>query len=184
MSSFNWVDFILIFFLLVGMAVGYSQGFVRQLIGLAALYIALVIATQFFQPLSRAFGDLLKSPPNTLSNALSFFALFFIVLALVNYLGIDAYRSTHIQLLPAIDHIAGLLLGVASMWILLAIAVNVLAFAVNTQVWGGDGELYRIIIQVGLGGSRIAQVTATTLPMIVSTVRPWLPGGLPAIFDL
>jgi hypothetical protein len=75
-------------------------------------------------------------------------------------------------------------LGVVSMWIILSVAVNVLTFAANTQIWPGNSEPFRIMFRNGLEESRLAEVTSTTLPMIVSTIRPWLPGGMPALFDL
>lgn len=183
MSSFNWLDLILIFMLLVGMAIGYAQGLVRQLIGLAAVYIALVIATQFFVSLTQLVTSVTLSQPNTLSNALSFFAIALLTLFVLNLLGQDAYRQLKFKLPALLDHLAGIFLGVASMWIILTVVVNVLTFAANTQAWG-NAEGYRVILNNGLTYSRIAEVTASTLPMIVATIRPWLPGGLPAIFDL
>lgn len=184
MAGFNWFDLVLILLLLVGMAVGYSQGMVRQVIGLAALYISFVIATQFFQGLSRLVSDLVNAPPTTLANALSFFGIFFLILAIVNFLGIDAYKMTRLRPVPILDHIGGMLLGVVSMWIILTIATNVLIFAVNTQGWTSNAESVRVILKYGLDGSRIAEVTGSTLPMIVATIRPWLPAGIPALFQL
>lgn len=183
MSSFNWLDFILIFMLLVGMAIGYAQGLIRQFIGLAAVYIALVIATQFFVPLTRFLGSATLNPPNTLTNALSFFAIVLVVIVVLNLLGQDAYRQLRFKLPALIDHLGGLLLGVGSMWIILTVSISVLQFASNTQAWT-NAEGYRLILINGLTNSRIAEVTTTTLPMIVGSIRPWLPAGMPAIFDL
>ncbi|HZQ09711.1 MAG TPA: CvpA family protein [Anaerolineae bacterium] len=183
MSGFNWVDFILIVFLLVGMAVGYAQGLVRQLIGLFALYVALVLATQFFRALSQLAAQILKMQPNTLTNALAFFAILIFVMAVVNLLALDAYKSTRIRLLPMIDHLGGMLLGVASMWIIASIIVSVLYFSVNTQIWA-HAEFPQQVIKAGLDTSQLASVTESTLPMIVSTIRVWMPNGLPALFDI
>ncbi len=184
MSGFNWIDFVLIILLLIGMAVGYAQGFVRQVIGIAALYVGLVLATQFFQGASRLIGNIMHAPPNTLTNAFAFFLIFFVAAAAINFLAMDAYKSTHLRIAPIIDHVTGIVLGVGSMWIITTIALNVLLFAVNTQGWGGSAEGFRIILKNGLETSRVAEVTTYTLPMIVSTIRPWLPGGLPALFQL
>ncbi len=142
------------------------------------------MATQFFQPTSRFFGDLLNEPPTTLTNALAFFGIFFLVLSIVNFLALDAYKSTKIRLIPIFDHIGGMLLGVVSMWIILTIATNVLSFAVNTQGWTGSAAGMQAFLKNGLDNSRIAELTASTLPMIVATIRPWLPTGLPALFEL
>lgn len=183
MSAFNWIDFILILMLLIGMAIGYAQGLIRQVVGFLAVYVALVIATQFFVPLTQALSSLTLNPPNTLTNALSFFSILLLVMFALNILGQDAYRQLKFKLFPLIDHLGGMLLGVASMWILLTVVINVLTFAINTQSWG-TAEGYRLILNNGFTNSRIAEVTASTLPVIVSTIRPWLPTGLPALFEL
>jgi membrane protein required for colicin V production len=184
MGGFNWVDIVIIILLLTGMAIGFTQGLIRQLIGLVALYIGLVLATQFFRPLSQAGADVMNTAPNTLSNAAAFFVILIAAMSVINYFALDAYKSTKIRLIPFLDQITGIFLGVLSMWIVLSVAVNVLAFAANTQVWPGNSETFRLVLRNGLEQSRLVEVTSTTLPMIVSTIRPWLPGGLPALFDL
>lgn len=184
MGGFNWLDLVIIVLLLTGMAIGFTQGLVRQLIGLVALYIALVLATQFFRPLSQMFGDALNAPPNTMSNAIAFFFILFLAMGLINYFALDAYKSTKLKIVPFVDQLTGMVLGVASMWIVISVAINVLNFAVNTQIWPGNSEITRVLIKNGLETSRLAEVTFSTLPMIVGTIRPWLPSGLPAIFDL
>jgi uncharacterized membrane protein required for colicin V production len=183
MSAFNWLDFILIFMLLLAMAIGYAQGLIRQLIGLAAVYVGLVIATQFFVPLTQAYSSLTLTSPNTLTNAISFFVILLLTMFVLNILGQDAYRQLRFNMFPLLNHVGGMLLGVASMWILLTVVVNVLLFAINTQSWG-NADPYRLILDNGLTNSRVAEVTASTLPIIVSTIRPWLPSGLPALFEL
>lgn len=184
MSGFNWIDFVLIALLLVGLAVGYAQGLVRELVGLAAIYIGLVIATQFFVPLTLLFSSITRTPPNTLSNMLSFFVILFTVIFVINLLGKDAYRSTRLKIFPFGDHVLGMLLGVVSMWILVAVSINVLTFAVVTESWIGQAEGYRLILENGVNNSLISEITATSLPMIVSTIRVWFPGPFPALFDI
>ena len=184
MGGFNWIDIVIIILLLSGMVIGFTQGLIRQLIGLGAMYIGLVLATQFFRPLSQLAGDALNSQPNTLSNAGAFFVILFLAMGIINYFGLDAYKSTKIRLIPFVDQISGIVLGSISMWIILSVAVNVVIFAVNTQIWPGNSELARALLKQGLEESRLAEITSSTLPMIVSTIKPWLPGGLPALFDL
>lgn len=184
MAEFNWIDYFLIALLLGGLAMGYAQGFVRQLVGFAAIYIGLVIATQFFVPLTLMFSSLTRTPPNTLSNMISFFVILIVVTVLINVLGKDAYRATRLRIFPLLDHVLGMILGVASMWVLVAVSVNVLTFAVITEAWAGQAEGYRLILENGVHHSLVAEVTATSLPMIISTIRVWFPGTFPALFDI
>lgn len=180
---FNWFDLLLILLLLVGAAVGYMQGIIRQIIGLAALYIALVLATQFFQPVAGGFSQFTKMPSNVLTNAVTFFVIFFVIVLIINFIAKDAYRSTRLQLVPWTDHIGGMILGLASMWALLTIAVSVLAFTTSTDTWI-QAESVRLILRSGLESSRLAEYSEETLPVIINSIRPWLPTGLPALFEI
>ena len=181
MAGFNWFDILIIVLLLAGMAIGYSQGLIRQVIGLLVLYVALVLATQFFRVLSQGLAGLLQLAPNTLTNMLAFFALFFLALTIINFLARDAYKATRIRLLPLLDHTTGMVLGVVSMWILISVSISVMLFAVGTQGWL-QGESARQLLESGLKNSRLAQLTQSVLPLIVVTIQPWLPSGLPALF--
>lgn len=181
MAGFNWFDILIIILLLAGMAIGYSQGLIRQLIGLLVLYIALVLATQFFRVLSQTIAGVIQIAPNTLTNMLAFFFLFFVALSILNFLARDAYKATRIRLLPFLDHTTGMVLGVVSMWIILSVSVSVLLFAVGTQGWL-QAESTRQILETGVKNSRLAQLTQSVLPIIVVTIQPWLPSGLPALF--
>jgi uncharacterized membrane protein required for colicin V production len=182
MADFNWFDILIIVLLLLGMAIGYSQGLIRQLIGLAAVYVALILATQFFRALSQGLAGLLRVPPNTLSNMLAFFALFLLALTIINFLAQDAYKSTRIRILPFLDHISGMFLGVISMWLIISILVSVMTFAVGTQTWL-QGESTRQFLLNGLSNSRVAPLTESALSFVLVTLQPWLPGGLPALFS-
>ena len=116
--GFNWFDFILILALLVGMAIGFAQGAVRQAIGLAALYVGLVLATQFFQPVSRIFGQPVEHAAKYAEQCDCLFRHSDSrSAALINFLAIDAYKQTKIRLVPLLDHIVGMGLGLLSMWI-------------------------------------------------------------------
>lgn len=182
MVGFNWLDFILIVLLLVGMAIGYAQGLLRQVIGLAALYIGAVIATQYFQVLSRGIANFLNTSPDQLTNAVCFFVILFAIMGIINFLAFDAYRVTRLNIFPLLDHLGGMIIGLTSMWILLSLAVNVLQFATTASSWA-QVENARQVLSSGLGTSVMVPITTSTLPLIISSIRPWLPAGLPAIFN-
>lgn len=181
MAGFNWFDFVIIVCLLAGMAIGYSQGLIRQMIGFAVLYVALVLATQFFRVLSQTVAGLLQVAPNTLFNMVAFFTLFLLASGVINFFAQDAYKSTRIRLAPFLDHTTGMVLGVLSMWLFLSVSVSVMVFATGTQTWL-QGEGFRQVLGNGLDNSRLAKLTESTLPIVIMTIQPWLPNGLPALF--
>ncbi len=182
MPSVNWLDLILIILLAVGMAVGYRQGLLREVIGLAAMYLGAILAAQYFQPLANTFKNLFPTTPGTLLNVIAFFIILFSAMGLVNFLAYDAYKMTHLRILPTLDHFGGLLVGLVSTWVLLTIAINVIGFSTANQGWAG-AETFRIMLKQGITSSQLADATASTLPTILSALKPWLPTGLPAIFN-
>ncbi len=48
----NYIDFIIIFFLLIGFALGFRDGLIRKLIGLIGLVFGIVLALEFYQKLA------------------------------------------------------------------------------------------------------------------------------------
>jgi len=97
-------------------------------------------------------------------------------------LGRDAYKATRLRLAPLLDRISGMALGVASMWIILCVVVSVIVFAVSTQSWLQSDSIRQILAN-GVSGSQLAKLTDSTVSLVVLTVQPWLPGGLPALFN-
>lgn len=181
--GYNWLDFVLIMLLLIGMATGYAQGMLRQVIGLAALYVGAVVATQYFQVVSRTATGVLRTTPDQLTNAVAFFVILLVVVAVINFLAFDAYRVTRLHIFPLLDHMGGMVIGLVSMWIIISLVVNVLMFATGASSWA-DIENARLVLRNGLVTSVMVPVSGSTLPLIISSIRPWLPGGMPAIFDL
>jgi uncharacterized membrane protein required for colicin V production len=179
----DWLDYVLLIVLLAGLTVGYVQGLLRQVINLAAMYLAAILAAQYFHVLGNFLKSQLATTPGTLLNAASFFLVMFAVTALLNFLTFDAYKNTKLTLFPLLDRVGGMILGVIASWILITLAISVLAAAASTQYWA-SGEHFRQMLKDGIQGSQIALVTESTLPNILGAIKPWLPTGLPAIFDI
>ena len=59
----NWVDFVLLGFLLAFVVAGYRRGFLRQVLGIAGIAVAFVAAAKLTTPLAnhRAFDELRES---------------------------------------------------------------------------------------------------------------------------
>lgn len=182
MLGFNWVDFILIVLLAVGMALGYAQGLIRQVFGLVAFYLGVVLAAQFFQSFSTIFRDMFHTRNNLFLTAIAFFVTMLAVMVPLNILALDAYRVTRLRVLPVVDYLAGMALGLISMWFLLTVIVTVLYFATSAQTWV-QAEWLRQTLRAGIAGSQLARYAASTVPVLITFLRPWLPFGLPAMFS-
>ncbi len=179
----NWLDYVLILLLIAGVAIGYLQGMLRQVLNLASMYLGAILAAQYSHVLANFFKDQLVTTPGILLNVGAFFLILFAVTALLNFLSSDAYKNTKLTLFPLLDHIGGMVLGLIAAWILISLAINALSFATATQSWSSAEDL-RQVLKSGIMQSLVSAATGTTLPGILGALKPWLPYGLPAIFDI
>lgn len=183
-AGFNWLDFVIFFLIIAGMAIGLTQGLLRQIIGLAALYIGTILGAQYY----RVIGDWIRTlafqsaAPNRVLNAFSFFVILVFVSSIINWLAHDTYRSTKLQLAPLIDQLGGAILGLVTLIILISIMLPVLGFAIS-EPWPWN-EPARQFITEGMRTFRLLPVFNALKPLLLSALGPWLPAGLPSLFDL
>ncbi len=182
LGGFNWLDFVLFFLLIIGLVIGYVQGLVRQVIGLAALYIAAILGAQYYTYPAGAVRYFFPDAPARFTNALGFIIIFFIVTSIINWLALDAYRSAKLRIFPLLDHMGGSLLGLITTFVAIALLLPVLLFAIG-EPWPG-AESTRVLLRGGLEASRLMLVFDAFKPLMLNAIGPWLPGGLPSIFNL
>ncbi|MGB8647143.1 MAG: CvpA family protein [Anaerolineae bacterium] len=181
MVGLNWFDLALFIALLAGLAVGYYQGLVRQLINLAAFYLGAIVASQYYSMLGYAVKGTMATTPGLAVNAGAFFVIMMIVVVILNILALDATKMM-IRLPPVVEHLGGMVLGLSATWVFITIAVSILL--VITQEGWSEAEGARQIIYSGVHESQIAHATQTTLPALLGAIKPWLPGGIPNIFKI
>ncbi len=81
----NWLDVVFIVILLGTMIMGIVKGLVRQVIGLAAVIVGLVLASLYYQGVAEILEKVVRD--RLLSNFLGFLVIFFCVLAAGALLG-------------------------------------------------------------------------------------------------
>jgi uncharacterized membrane protein required for colicin V production len=178
----NWLDFCLILLMGLGVTIGYLQGMLRQVMNLAAMYLAAILAAQYYHVFGNYFKGQLVTTPGTMLNGVAFFIIIFAVTGLLNFLTYDAYKNTKLSLTPVLDRLGGMILGLVAAWILIALAINILDFATSTQSWT-SADMVRQQLMDGIRGSVLAEATGATLPGILAAMKPWLPAGIPTIFN-
>jgi uncharacterized membrane protein required for colicin V production len=181
-GGLSWLDIVLFASVLGALAVGYVQGFVRQVLNLAAMYLAAIIATQYYRLLSEFFSQIFFTTPRPLLDAVAFFIVFLGVQGLLSFLTADAYKNTRLPF-PLVDHLLGAGVGLLSGWIAISLALTILAFGVRTEAWG-PLENVHLSLREGLDGSQFTIAFMGTMPTLLNAIKPWLPMGLPAIFNL
>ena len=81
----NWLDLVFIVILLGTMIMGIVKGLVRQVIGLAAVIVGLILASLYYQGVAEILQKIIRA--RLLSNFLGFLIIFFCVLAAGALLG-------------------------------------------------------------------------------------------------
>ncbi|MBI5030552.1 MAG: CvpA family protein [Chloroflexi bacterium] len=182
LGGLNWIDLILLFLVIASLAVGFAQGLLRQVIGLAALYVATILATQYYTTLGDFIRAIIFQPTSRFLNAISFFIIVVVVWMIISWLAFDAYSTTKIRLLPLVDQLGGSILSLVTLVATLSLVLPIITFAVG-ESWPGN-EVTRASIEQGIQTARLVPVFEAIKPLFLSAILPWLPHGLPSIFNL
>jgi uncharacterized membrane protein required for colicin V production len=182
LGGFSWLDALILSLLIAGLVVGYAQGLLRQIVGLAALYVGAILGAQYYGLIAGAIRYVFANAPVHFVNALAFFIIVLGVTTLIEWLVFDAYRMTKLQFMPAVDHIGGSLLCLTTTVVAVSMCLPVIAFAVG-ESWP-FGEPTRFLLMTGMQTSRLVPIFDFLKPGLLNALGPWLPGGLPAIFNL
>ena len=181
----NWVDLVLMLFLVGGLMIGFMRGLLWEFIGLASLYIGAVIASQYYYYLSdflRRLGG--PSVSLKLLTAVSFVFLLFLVSLIVSWAVIDAFQSTKLKLFPSLDHLGGTVVGTASVTALIIVLAPVFLFAIGEPWPTGWPEGIREFLTFETKHSFLLPLINELKPIMLETLKPWLPSGLPSVFNL
>ncbi len=181
-GGFNWLDVLLLLLLFASLVVGYAQGVLRQLIGLAALYVAAILGAQYHVLVGNAFRMVLTQVPSRFINGLAFFTIIIVVGGLVSLLALDAYQSIRLSIYPVIDHLGGSVVSLCTLVLAITLCLPVLSFT-TLEMWP-TMEPARLFVVDGLRTSNLLVLFETLKPLLLGLLRPWLPGGLPSIFNI
>jgi membrane protein required for colicin V production len=75
--SFTWLDIVLAGIVVVAVIVGLAKGFIREVIGLAAVILGVILAGQYYENLAALLQSVIAN--NELSDFVSFLLIFIVV---------------------------------------------------------------------------------------------------------
>jgi membrane protein required for colicin V production len=133
MAAMNWLDILLAVILLISILGGVRKGFSREIIGLAAALIGLLLASQFY----RLAGKPLKPyiPQESLSSVAGFLGIFLGVLIVGSIVSSLVRRILKTAGLSTIDRLLGAAYGlVRGSLVALAIIVGLTTFTSSQAV--------------------------------------------------
>jgi len=176
----NPLDGLIVLGLLIGTGIGFVKGLVRQLVSIACLYIATVMAVKFFWWLS-AWLSYLFNFPLRFADTLAFMIIAFVVYGVLGWLARDAYKLGEAHVSGLLDRLGGLALGFVLSLIWIGIGLALLSYVISVPWLRGD--TVRRAIAENVNSSYLAPIVNQFTSDVLITIRPWLPRGLPEILN-
>jgi membrane protein required for colicin V production len=154
----NILDFLFILTILLSILFGILKGFVREVIGLAFLVLAVYGSVSYYQDVARGLFSAIDQ--EDVAFFLAFLLIFFSVLILGSLLSYTAKKIFLVGPLKGIDRILGAFFGVLRGCIISCILLALLtAYPINPE-W--------------VSGSRLAPYAESPLNWIISLLPPTL----------
>ncbi len=181
LTRLNALDVVIVLLLVAGLLSGWMQGLLRQLLGMAAFYVALVLGAQYHRLLAGWLTGLVPNALPVAADSLSFLLIFGLGTALFNWVGRHVYANTHLPFLSFLDGAGGAIFGFLTSCFQVIIALTVLRFLLGVS-WM-EWESARQAISAAVKDSALQPIFLASAPAVFALIRPWLPAGLPALFS-
>jgi uncharacterized membrane protein required for colicin V production len=162
---------------------GFMKGVVHQALGLALIYVSIVLATIFYLTLAPWMSRLIRMPLGQAA-AVSFLML---AIVIMNTLAISlrTIRAREFKTLRLVNQLGGMTAGFVMAGIWIALVITLMYFAVENPVsvrnperpllLSLNAETIRVVILQGLNRSPLVQTFARLLPYIFKAVAPFAP---------
>lgn len=178
----HWFDFVLVGLVLVGVIVGYMQGLLRQLIGLLAFYVGLVMASYLHGAVERWIDFFVPRMADVAQESLAFLGILALVYVTLHWLGQQAFPETRLMALGFLDQLGGMVIGFLVVGIQIGVGVLILRFLSGVLwIWG---DTIRLALVQAIEASSLMPAFQVYLTFVARTILPWLPAGLPTFFYL
>lgn len=146
----NWLDYVLIFILVLNFYNGFRYGFVRQVVGITSLFIALYLALFWSSDIKLYLEEYLKLDEvisvivkngetslwltGVLLNAIAFFLVFLLVLFILSFFSGKLRLLNRIPILGPLNILLGGLLG-AFKGVIIVFLIVALISLIPTEYW-------------------------------------------------
>lgn len=179
-----WLDIFLVLLFVGLVALGFWQGLLREIWLLLSLYLSAILASLYGDYLAGLVGARIEEvgpagSAGSVSSAMGFFIVF--ALGVIVLFAILAALFANLRLRASLlwlDKVGGISLGLITSFVLTAIIAYVLY-----ALLGGPGPHQEYAFFAILRNQRLTSpllhAFLVSRPVILATIRPWLPGGLP-----
>ena len=176
LAQLSWVDVAILALLAFGIFLGFTQGIIRYLLNLAAVFIAFVVAAQLRGPIADVMSVWQAFPAE--GRELFFFLLLFLILAIGLWFLIRTFFSrTRLPVGAVLDEIGGAIFALA--YIAIFISLHLVVFdsfylGAGAEPTGPLGAYYNALNDSFIVG----YLRETVVPAIGYVARPFVPGEI------
>ncbi|MBC8161433.1 MAG: CvpA family protein [Roseiflexaceae bacterium] len=182
----NIVDLLIIVLMIAALAIGLFQGIIRLMISIIVLYVSIVLASLYFQPLGNFFRVQFNSTVQV-GQVTAFAAILMLAFILLLMAGLYTFRYVQMPTsLEFLDRIIGTLLGLLLGGLLIGMFTVLLReLFVSQSPCDTLNYPFVCIFQSGVRSSVLVQTfNSFVLPLIYRTVDPVLPPEANIIFQI
>ena len=104
----NWLDIVIIVALVIPIFIGLKQGIIKAALSLAGLIIGIVLASNFYEPLSKVLGFI---PNEAVANIVAFILILVVVMVIATLLARLLKFIASVTMLGWVDHVGGAIFG-------------------------------------------------------------------------
>ncbi|MGZ8481262.1 MAG: CvpA family protein [Candidatus Limnocylindria bacterium] len=176
LTELSWVDVAILALLAFGIFLGFTQGIIRYLLNVAAVFVAFIVSAQLKGPMADLLAVWEQFPPE--GRELFFFLLFFLVLTIGLWFLIRAFFSrARLPVGAVLDEIGGAIFALAYVVIFISFHLVVLdSFYIGegAEPSGMLGAYYSALNDSFIVG----YLRETVVPAIGYVARPFVPGEI------
>lgn len=173
LAQLSWVDVAILILLALGIFLGFTQGSIRYLLNVIAVFVAFIVAAQLKGPIADVLNVWQAFPPE--GRELFFFLLFFLVLVVGLWLLIGTFFSrARLPIAAQLDEIGGAILALAYVVILISfhlVVLDSLYRGAGAEATGALGSYYNALNDSFIVG----YFRETVVPAIGFVARPFVP---------
>lgn len=185
LGAIDLFDLLVLLGLFAAFILGFIQGAIRRLLGIASMLFAFLLASNLRDPFGNWLANNWTQYPRAYSLMIGFGTLF-IVFALVFSIVIQGfYKRTNIYAkTPVVDEVVGGVLGIVQAFVLLGIVIVILdTFPFqSTPSFGGELGFIRSLFDAIDGSQTQAIFRGTLLPGFFAVVGGLVPADVASIY--
>jgi uncharacterized membrane protein required for colicin V production len=174
------LDLVILFALLGGILWNMNRGFLRALVGLIMLFLAMMVSALLYQILLNWFGTAVGAGgANRTSGPYVFGFLIIVLYGFFEWMVNRNYPGMRLERLGTWDNILGAIVGIA--WSMLAISLFLLTFDFWTVTVGAGSPPADLVARL-LATSWLTRLFRQFFKLPIIPLRLLFPNGLPEIF--